>query len=135
VEFLKQYEILITKAKEDFVAANYLLDGYNNHNLELKLEIIYFHLQQCAEKSIKSLLDFKNIKFPHTHDIEELINILNENNIKISNGIEKLTDLTEFTVDGRYAVVHDDLDDAEKYIDILKQLALHVEKVIKEEEI
>ena len=47
--FLKQYEILFIKAKEDLVAAKYLLDGFNHHNLELNLDIIFFHLQQCAE--------------------------------------------------------------------------------------
>jgi len=121
-KFLKQYEILFLKAKEDFVAAKYLLDGFNNHNLELNLEIVFFHFQQCAEKLIKSLLDLHNIKFPHSHDIEDLINLLNKNNIQSIDNIELLEDLSEYAVEGRYAIVHDDLYNADKYIVILNKL-------------
>ena len=35
---------------------------------------------------------------------------------------------------GRYAIVHDDLDGTARYIDILKELTMYVEKAIKEEE-
>jgi hypothetical protein len=47
-KFLKQYEILLLKAKEDFKAAKYLYDGFQNHNLALNLEIIY---SQTSERS------------------------------------------------------------------------------------
>jgi HEPN domain-containing protein len=57
-KLLKQYEILLFKSEEDFIASKYLLDGFNNHNLELNLDIIFFHMQQALEKLMKCLLDF-----------------------------------------------------------------------------
>ena len=132
--FIKPYKTLHNKAKEDFVAALYLLDGFNNHGLELKLEIIFFHFQQCAEKLVKSILDYHGIKYPHIHDIEKLINLLEENKIYIEVNTETLIKLTEYAVDGRYDIIHDDMEDTSKYIDVLKKFFLHVEKIITKKE-
>jgi HEPN domain-containing protein len=118
-KFLKQHEILFIKAKEDFVAAKYLLDGFNNHGLELNLEIIFFHFQQCAEKLLKSVLDIHSIKFPHTHDLDNLMTLLEENNIFLFDELEELLPLTDFAVEGRYSILHDDLNDTDKYIALL----------------
>jgi HEPN domain-containing protein len=129
-KFLKQYKVLFLKAKEDLVASKYLLDGFNNHNLELNLEIVFFHFQQCAEKLIKTILDYNHIKFPHNHNIRELIKIANDSKITINN-IDELSQLTQYAVEGRYAIIHDDLDDAEKYIGILNELLVFVQKEVK----
>ena len=129
-KFLKQYNILFIKAKEDLIASKYLLDGFNNHNLELNLEIIFFHFQQCAEKSIKSILDFNHIKFPHNHNIKELIKIANDYNITIDN-IDEFSMLTQYAVEGRYSIIHDDLNDADKYIEILENLLSFTKQVIQ----
>jgi HEPN domain-containing protein len=121
-KFLKQHEILFIKAKEDFVAANYLLDGFNNHGLELNLEIIFFHFQQCAEKLLKSVLDIHKIKFPHTHDLDTLMSILEENEIFLFEELEELLPLSDFAVESRYSILHDDLCDSDKYIILLDRL-------------
>ena len=131
-KFIRQYQIFFEKANDDLVAANYLLDGFNNHNLELKLDIIFFHFQQCSEKLIKSLLDFNKIKFPHNHNIKELINIANDNGIAIDNR-DELSILTQFAVEGRYSVIHDDLDSADKYVAILKKLVTFVKEKLNYE--
>ncbi|MCK9373345.1 MAG: HEPN domain-containing protein [Sulfuricurvum sp.] len=121
-KLLKQHEILFIKAKEDFVAAKYLLDGFNHHGLELNLEIIFFHFQQCAEKLIKTVLDIHNIKFPHTHDLDNLMTLLEENEIFLFDDLEELLPLTDFAVEGRYSIIHDDLNDSDKYITLLNTL-------------
>ena len=130
-KFLRQYEILFTKAKEDLTVAKYLLDGFHNHNLELNLEIIFFHLQQCAEKLIKAFLDFNKIKFPHTHDLKELISLMEDHQINFINDVKPFILLTQYAVEGRYAVIHDDLEDADEYIEILEKLLLFVESKLK----
>jgi len=56
-----------------------------------------------------------------------------ENNIHIDIDTEALIKLTEYSVDGRYDIIHDDMEDADKYIDILEKLSLHVEKTILKE--
>jgi HEPN domain-containing protein len=39
-------------------------------------DTVCFHAQQCVEKYLKALLVFKNIDFPRTHDIGQLITLL-----------------------------------------------------------
>ena len=124
--------MLFIKAKEDYIAAKYLLDGFHNHNLELNLEIIFFHFQQSAEKLIKCLLDYNNIKFPHYHNIREMINIAHDNNIDI-NFKDELSQLTQYAVEGRYAIIHDDLDDTNTYIEILDSLIKYIKGKIDAE--
>jgi len=126
-KFLKQYEILLLKAKEDFKAAKYLYDGFQNHNLALNLEIIYFHLQQASEKLLKSLLDINRVKFPRTHDLGVLIQMLFDNKIQVIETIDKFLPLSDFAVEGRYAIIVEDLDDVEKYIILLDALLEFVE--------
>jgi len=121
-KFLKQYEILIKKAVVDLNTAKVVLKSFEEGNIELDLEVVFFHLQQCAEKVIKTLLDYKQIKFPHTHDIKNLIYLLNKNNIETVDYIDNFIPLTDFAVEGRYAVIHDDLYDAHQYIEQLEVL-------------
>ena len=73
MEFLKQYEVLYKKAKADLKAAKILLENFEDGVEELDLETIMFHLQQCAEKLLKSLLAYNKIHFTKTHDIEKLL--------------------------------------------------------------
>ena len=127
-KFLKQYEILFLKAKEDLIASKYLLDGFQNHNLELNLEIIFFHLQQSSEKLIKSLLDFNKVKFPHTHDLGILIQFLTDNKISAIKNINKLLPLSDFAVEGRYAIILDDLEDVETYVILIDELLKFVDR-------
>ncbi len=127
-KFLKQYEILIKKAVVDLNTAKVVLKSFEEGNIELDLEVVFFHLLQCAEKVIKTLLDYKQIKFPHTHDIKNLIYLLNENNIETVDYIDNFIPLTDFAVEGRYAVIHDDLDDAHQYIEQLDELLKFVKK-------
>ncbi|MBW1960508.1 MAG: HEPN domain-containing protein [Deltaproteobacteria bacterium] len=39
---------------------------------------VCFHAQQCAEKYLKAFLTFKNIDFPKTHDIGELLALVSK---------------------------------------------------------
>ncbi|MBL0709103.1 MAG: HEPN domain-containing protein [Sulfurimonas sp.] len=130
-KFLRQYEILYKKSKIDLNTAKVVLEAFENGNIELELNVIFFHLQQCAEKLIKSYLDFHCIKFPHTHDLKNLIDIMEENNISFIEEKDFIVILTQYAVEGRYAIIHDDLDDADKYIKILDELLEFVEKEIK----
>jgi HEPN domain-containing protein len=120
-KFLRQYEILFKKAVVDLNSAKVIWISFEQGNIELDMEVIFFHLQQCSEKFIKSLLDFYQIKFPRTHDLQSLINLLETHNIEL-NGVEKLLPLSVYAVEGRYAILHDDLDDVDRYIEIVDEL-------------
>lgn len=130
-KFLKQYEILYKKAVSDLELAKYAYQGINNGELEVEIDSIAFHLQQSAEKLLKSLLDYKGIKFPQTHDLEQLIKLLNNNNISLNIDLYKLTYLNDYAVEGRYAVIHDDLEDIDNYIELIENIKNLVQNIIK----
>ena len=122
MEFIKQYKVLYKKARTDLKVAKNILEDFENGDEELDLEVIMFHLQQSAEKLIKSLLSYNNIHVTKTHSISYLLDIVLENHIEIIEDIEKLIPLTDFAVEGRYAIYHDDLDNVDEYILIVDKL-------------
>ena len=122
MEFLKQYEILFKKAKTDLKVAKILLKNFKDGDEELDLETIMFHLQQCAEKLLKSLLSYNDKHFTKTHDIERLLEELRQNNIDVLDESENLIELSEYAVEGRYAIMHDDLEDVDRYVETLENL-------------
>jgi len=130
MEFIKQYFVLLKKAKIDLKVSKNLLEYFENGDDELDLEVIMFHLQQCSEKSLKALLAYNHLHFTKTHDIEKLINALDDNNISILNNIKSLISLGEYAVERRYAIVHDDMENAQQYIDYLEKLVLYVDDAI-----
>ncbi len=122
-KFLKQYELLLKKSKLDLKVSKNLLRDFNNGDEELDLEVIMFHLQQSSEKILKSILDYNSVKFPRTHVIEELITLLKENEIDLNyNEIDKLIVLTDYAVEGRYGLIHDDISDVELYVLLITNL-------------
>ena len=131
MEFLKQYEILYKKARTDLKVAKNILEDFENGDDELDLEVIMFHLQQSAEKLIKALLSYNRLHFTKTHSIAYLLDAINENGIEIIENVEELIPLTEFAVEGRYAILHDDLDNVDKYIMIVTKLLEFVDTKIR----
>jgi len=81
-------------------------------------------LQQSAEKILKSILTKNAIVFPKTHDIEQLLDIYKQHNINILENIqiEELIELSDYAVEGRYSIIHDDVNDSEKYCSIIEQI-------------
>jgi len=74
---------------------------------------IAFHAQQCAEKALKGVLTFHDIRAGKTHDIENLLRLSSP----VVEGLEKLTeqakDLSVYAVDSRYPVPHGDVSNNE----------------------
>jgi len=104
--FLKQYEIFILKAKQDISLVHEVM-GNNN----VAPEIMLFHIQQCVEKLIKALFSFHSIRFSKTHDLDELVELALEHGIALPPFMDTLTELSPYAVEGRYAIIHDDLHD------------------------
>jgi len=63
-------------------------------------------------------------------DLEVLINIIQEENIELIPNIECLISLEEYAVEGRYAILQDDIEDTNKYIQILEKLLKFVNNTI-----
>lgn len=120
--FVKYYEILLQKAAVDLHSATILYNSYQIENSELDIEVVLFHLQQAAEKSLKALLSFHQVHYPKVHDLEDLLNLLTENNISLKIDTHWLIDLSDFAVEGRYSVIHDDIFNAEQYFEEISLL-------------
>jgi HEPN domain-containing protein len=132
MEFIRQYEILLKKAKTDFSAAKILYKGVEGGDLSLDLEVVMFHLQQSVEKLLKSLLSKKSVHVTKTHSLKELFKKLDENKIEINTTIDSFIALEGYAVEGRYAVIHDDIDNLEKIILSISELLEFVERTINE---
>jgi len=132
-EIKNSADMFFYKGKIDLEAAKHILKYFNNGEIEIDFEVIYFHLQQCAEKLLKSLLSKYKIRVLKTHDIEDLLELLENQNIQTINNINILEKLTQYAVEGRYAILHDDLDDTDKYIVILDELLEFVKNEINKD--
>ncbi len=66
------------------------------------LELFCFHAQQAAEKAIKAVLLAAGVQFPHTHDIDRLVDLLEGIEIIIPREIREAGFLTEYAVQTRY---------------------------------
>jgi len=132
-QFLKIYQVLYKKAVVDLNSAKVILTSFNEGNIELDLEVICFHLQQCSEKLIKATLDFNKIKYKNTHDLKNLTNLLEKHNICLEK-INMLLPLSVYAVDGRYDTIQDDINDIDIYINILDNLTISIKYILTKEE-
>jgi len=62
----------IKKADNDLINAEHTL----RLEKDCPLDTVCYHAQQCAEKYIKALLTFEQVKFPKIHDLSELLSLL-----------------------------------------------------------
>lgn len=90
-------EQLIKKAIQDeFILKKLIGDP------ESPEEGIGFHAQQAVEKLIKAVLAINKILFPRTHDLENLVKLIDQNNINRPHILDQVGDLTPFAVEFRY---------------------------------
>lgn len=129
-KFLNQYELLIKKARTDLAAAKTLFDRINAEDSELDIEVVYFHLQQSAEKSLKAVLSWGKVNYPKIHDLDTLLTMVHDKGIELETNSQRLSELNDYAVDGRYSIFMDDLENADKYFSLVSELMKSVEKII-----
>ena len=97
-------------------------------------EIFGFHAQQAVEKALKAWLTLVGVEYPRTHDLEELLELLEEHAEPILEAFYDLVDLTDFAVQFRYRI----FEDAEGRLNrgaMIRQvsnLVVHVERLVRE---
>ncbi len=105
LEMTKQW---ITRADDDLRLAE-LIQKDN----DTAYWAIAFHVQQCAEKVLKGVLTFHDIRAGKTHNIENLLRLSSP----VVDGLEKLKEqaktLSIYAVDSRYPVPHGDVSNNE----------------------
>ncbi len=65
-------------------------------------EIFGFHAQQAVEKAIKGWLSLIGKRYPQTHDLEELLALLEETGEVVPHSFKCLVELSDFAVQLRY---------------------------------
>ena len=92
------------------------------------LEIVCFHAQQAAEKIVKGFLVSKGIEPPKTHDMQVLLEMCVDIDIKFDDIYEEATTLTNYAVHLRYptefALTEQDaekaIENADKVMDFVR---------------
>jgi HEPN domain-containing protein len=74
---------------------------------------ICFHAQQAAEKAIKAVLLYRKVDFPLTHDLEELMDILDKTGILLPSDFQNAGILTPYAVETRYPGYWDEITEKE----------------------
>jgi HEPN domain-containing protein len=128
---IEHARVMITFAQRDFKALQGMLDVDTFAD-----EIFGFHPQQAVEKALKAWLTLVGVEYPRTHDLEELLELLEEHAEPILDAFYDLVDLTDFAVQFRYRI----FEDAEGRLNrgvMMRQvsaLVVHVERLVREAE-
>jgi HEPN domain-containing protein len=118
----------VRKADQDLTAAESLL-----RNEEGLPEIVAFHAQQSAEKYLKALLAWRQVEFPKTHDIRELLELARPSDSSIADSLADAARLTPFGVETRYPADAPALlpGEEKQALDIARRVKEAVAKVVR----
>jgi HEPN domain-containing protein len=61
-----------------------------------------FHTQQAVEKAVKAVLLARNVDFPYTHNLEELVNELTSRGLAVPIDLTSARELTRYAALARY---------------------------------
>jgi HEPN domain-containing protein len=75
---------------------------------------VCFHAQQAAEKALKAVLRSHGVDFPPTHDMRELMDLLQSGGIAVPADLEQLDALTPFATRTRYPAAATPVDENRK---------------------
>lgn len=81
----------------------------------------------------EALFTYKSVRFAKTHDLDELVDLAEEHGIVLPAFMDKLTELSPYAVEGRYAILHDDLHDIEDMLAKSELFLAHVCATINKE--
>jgi len=91
------WRVLLQKAAQDEYVVDQLIELPQSPD-----EILGFHLQQAAEKYLKSLLSHLRIEYRFTHNLGELMHILEKKGHPVPPELRELKRLTPFATEWRY---------------------------------
>lgn len=90
-------EILARRAEGDLLAARELAKSPQIDDL-----YVGFHVQQAVEKWLKAVLASCRVRFPFTHDIDHLAELIVAEGIELSFDLDAASALTDYAVPLRY---------------------------------
>ncbi len=96
-------------------------------------EVFGFHAQQAIEKALKAWMAGRGLKYPLTHDIEALLELLKEAGYEVD-PFWTLDRYTDFAVLFRYASLVESLPDRPVVVEEVRTLFEHVQMLISSED-
>jgi len=87
----------VAKAEQDYGLAEHLLSEGAPY-----LEAIGFNCQQAAEKYLKALLTLRQVPFPRTHNLGELLDLVATDDAGLAGSLREITVLNPYAVGYRY---------------------------------
>ncbi len=98
-----QARLLLRKANQDAVIVRKSVT-----DPEIPDEVVGFHFQQGCEKSMKAVLAWYGVPYRKTHDLQELYDLLEDNQIKVPTKLEETVEWSPFAIEYRYEDWSDD---------------------------
>ena len=86
---------------------------------EVLFEDLCFDAQQAAEKAIKAVLVLRGSRFPKTHDLAELLDLVATTGVDVPPEVLEAKRLTPYAVAGRYPGVSEDASELD-YLEALE---------------
>ncbi len=108
----------INKAEGDFYSAQREYRARKHPNYDSAC----FHAQQCVEKYLKAYLVENDITFPRTHDLTNLLSLLEPIDPTLLAYLESVRRLTDYAVEFRYPGDFAAKEDARDALHICKSL-------------
>jgi len=66
------------------------------------LEDLCYDAQQAAEKAIKALLIHLRVRYPYTHDLAQLLTLIEQSGQSVPGDIKRSAALSDYAVETRY---------------------------------
>jgi len=84
----------LARARSDLAIAAARIEG-------AYLEDLCFHAQQAAEKALKALLLHLGVRFPHVHDLAQLLHHVEQAGQPVPSHVRESARLTDYAVEAR----------------------------------
>jgi HEPN domain-containing protein len=99
---------------------------------EILYEDLCFDAQQAAEKAIKAILVHRNVPFPKTHAIMDLLTLLHQAGVSVSDDVRQAAILTGYAVEARYPGISEEvtLQDYAVAIELAERVVLLAESQV-----
>jgi HEPN domain-containing protein len=100
---------------------------------DVYLEDLCFDAQQAAEKALKGLLIHLEAAFPYTHDVADLITLIEDHDLPVPESVKDAAILTDYAVATRYPGVGEPVteDEHERAVAIAERVVEWVEGHVK----
>ncbi len=112
-------QLLMESARQDVAVCNLL-----SPNTSIGDAVIGFHAQQAIEKSIKAVLSQSGIEFRRTHDLIDLLDLVQDNGLPMPPHADWLDELNPYAVEARYGTIGPDTLDHDHVLKVIAAVSL-----------